>query len=49
MSFEADDKDSKNELIDAVKENTKWLKVVAIILGEMQDLEPNEIYEELEP
>ena len=46
MSFEAENPDHENESVDAVKENTQWLKVVANILGEMQDIEPQSLYED---
>ena len=46
MSDVVENPDHENELVDAVKENTQWLKVVAHILGEMQDIEPQSLYEE---
>lgn len=48
MSFEPNDQESTEELKDSQNDIIKWLKVIAHILGDMQNIDPNEIYEDID-
>lgn len=47
MSFDPDNPEHEQSIEELTAENTRWLKVVAHILGDMQNLDENEIYEDL--
>ena len=48
MSFEPDNQEKANSLEENQSEIIKWLKVIAIILGDAQGMDPEEIYEDIE-
>ena len=48
MSLDIESTEQNNEVIEAIKENTRWLKVIATILGEMQDTDHDNTYEDIE-
>lgn len=48
MSFEPDDVEHEESNIETLGEVVKWLKVVANILADMQGIDANELYEDLD-
>jgi hypothetical protein len=47
MSVQAEPKKHQGEVESQLDEMVKWLKVIAMILGDMKDVNPEDIYEDL--
>jgi hypothetical protein len=48
MSDIVENPDHEQTLEELIEENTKWLKVIAILLGNMDGNDPNDIYEDID-
>ena len=48
MSFEPDNTDHNERETEGTDDIIRWLKVIAHILGDMQDLDKDEIYEDMD-
>ena len=48
MSFKPDDKSHEEYMEQLAEESARWLKVIAHILGQMQNLDENDIHEDIE-
>ncbi len=48
MSFEPDNLEHEENNVETLEEVVKWLKVVANILADMQGIDADELYEDLE-
>ncbi len=48
MSFEPDNAEHEESNVETLEEVVKWLKVVANILADMQGIDADELYEDLE-
>lgn len=48
MSFEPDSKENEEVNNDILYDIVRWLKVVAYILADMQNLDKDDIYEDME-
>ena len=48
MSFEPDDLEGEESKAETAEDIVRWLKVIAHILADMQNLDKDEIYEDME-
>ncbi len=48
MSFEPDNEEQEEKVTEGIEDAIRWLKVIAHILADMQGLDSNGIYEDMD-
>ena len=48
MSFDPDNTESDEDIRELLAENTRWLKVIAFLIGDLAGVDATGIYEDLD-